>query len=355
MKKIISLILSFSFCLCLFTSCKDEEALQKFTDYSFDYFDTVTTIIGYEKDRATFDENCQKVKAQLEEYHKLYDIYTIYKGINNLAVVNSYENDKHKKVTVDEKIIDLLLFSKEMYRKTNGKVNIAAGSFLSIWHSYRQSGLNNPETAALPDKKDLKEAALHTNIDDVIIDSENKTVWLKDDEMTLDVGAVAKGYAVEKVGEYMTRIGLSSYLLNVGGNVKTLNPPTKDTDWSVGIENPDTQDTENPYIEILKISDNSLVTSGNYQRFYTVDGKNYNHIINPSTLFPAEYYNSVSVLSQDSGIADALSTALFCMSIEDGKKILEGFENVEALWVTTDGKKIYTNNFKNYINNIKKS
>ncbi len=349
MKKIISLILILTFCLCLFTSCGAGEKLQKFTDYSFDYFDTVTTIVGYEKDENTFYENCEKVKAKLEEYHRLYDIYTFYNGVNNLAVVNSLEKGNHTPVTVDKKIIDLLLFSKEMYLKTNGKVNIAAGSVLSIWHKSRQAGLDNPENATLPDKNALKQASLHTDIDKIIIDTQKSTVWLKDNEMTLDVGAVAKGYAVERVAEYMKEIGLSSYLLNVGGNVKVLSPPSKDDDWTVGIENSDTADTQNPYIEILKISDNCLVTSGNYQRFYTVGGKNYNHIIDPATLFPAEYYVSVSVLCKDSGIADAISTALFCMSVQDGKEILKNFDGVEVLWVTTDGEKIYTDNFKNYL------
>ncbi len=349
MKKIISLILVIVFCLIALTGCGKEKKLQKFTDYSFDYFDTVTTIIGYEINEDTFYKNCEKIKEQLGEYHRLYDIYTFYKGVNNLAVVNSLENGKHTPVTVDKKIIDLLLFSKEMYQKTNGKVNIAAGSVLSIWHKARQSGLDNPKTAALPDKKALAQASLHTNIDDVVLDCEKNTVWLRDNKMTLDVGAVAKGYATQKVGEYIKSIGLSSYLLNVGGNVKALDPPSKDDNWTVGIENSDTSDTENPYTEILKISNTCLVTSGNYQRFYTVGGKNYNHIIDPATLFPAELYTSVSILCQDSGIADALSTALFCMSVEDGKKVLKKFDNIEALWLTTDGEKIYTDNFKNYL------
>ena len=349
MKKIISLILIFTFCLPTFTSCNKGIELQKFTDYSFDYFDTVTTIIGYEENEETFHQNCEKVKTQLEEYHRLYDIYTFYNGLNNLAVVNSLENGKHNKISVNKKIIDLILFSKEMYRKTNGKVNIAAGSVLSIWHNARLAGLDNPEEATLPNKKALKEASLHTNIEDVIVDSEKNTVWLKDNEMTLDVGAVAKGYAVEQIGEYMKSIGLSSYLLNVGGNVKVINQPADDDSWTVGIENSDTENLDEPYTEILKISNNSLVTSGNYQRFYTVNGKNYNHIIDPLTLFPAEYYNSVSVLCQNSGIADALSTALFCMSVEEGNEVLKNFDNVEVLWVTTGGEKIYTDNFKNYL------
>lgn len=348
MKKIISLVLLFSLCFCLFASCKEENKLQKFTDYSFDYFDTVTTIIGYESDKSTFDKNCAEIKNQLEEYHKLYDIYTFYDGVNNLAVINSLEKGKHNKVTVDKKIINLLIFSKEMYDKTNGAVNIASGSVLSIWHDYRQAGLNDPENASLPDKTDLKKASYHTNIENLVIDTEKNTVWIKDDEMSLDVGAIAKGYAVEQIGKYMKDKNINSYLLNVGGNVKAIGTPKKDK-WTVGIENPDKNDTENPHTEILKFSDNSLVTSGNYQRFYTVGDKNYNHIIDTDTLFPAEYYNSVSVLCENSAIADALSTALFCMSVEDGEEILKNFRNVEVLWITTGNEKIYTNNFKKYL------
>lgn len=351
MKKIsaLFLILSLIFNTLMLSGCKEKE-LQKFTDYSFDYFDTVTTIIGYAESREEFSKNCDEIKDKIAEYHRLFDIYNTYEGINNLASLNQTFDGEHKELQVDERIIDLLLFSKEMYRLTDGYVNIAAGSVLSIWHTYRTRGLIDPQNASLPELADLKKASKHTDIDDIIINEEKSTVFLKDSALSLDVGAIAKGYAVQKIGEFMKEKGFSSYILNIGGNVKTLDKTPQGEDWKVGIENPNKEDTKNPYKEVLEISNLSLVTSGNYQRFYTVDGKNYNHIINLDTLYPAENYASVSVLCEDSALADCLSTALFCMDIDDGKKLIKSLKNVECLWIKADGEKIYSDNFKNYCN-----
>ncbi len=311
--------------LCLFSGC--EVGKQKYTDYTFDYFDTVTTIIGYETDNDTFQKNLKEIKEQLEEYHKLFDIYNSYDGINNLYTVNS-----RQKVTADEKIIDLLEFSKEMYNKTNGKVNIAMGSVLEIWHDYRTEGKE------LPPQDLLKKANGHTNIDNIVI--EENTVYLSDSEMLLDVGAIAKGYSAQKVAEWMKSKGLDGYILNIGGNVCTIGGKN----WKVAIEDPD--DTK-AHTEVLTLNGGkALVTSGSYQRFYTVDGKNYHHIIDPVTLMPASYFKSVSVLCDDSAIADSLSTALFCMSYEDGIRILKNFKNIEVMWIKTDGTKLYTEGFK---------
>ena len=341
MKKFLSLILIVLLCPC-FAGCNAK--YQKFTDYSFDSFDTVTTIIGFEKDKKTFDNNAQKIKEWLLEYHKLYDIYKVYNGVTNLYTIN---HSQGKAVKVDKRIIDLLTLSKQLYKKTNGKLNAAMGSVLSIWHDYRTQGLNNPKTAALPDKKDLQVASRHISFEDVIINGNAQTVLIKDKSLTLDVGAIAKGYAAQEVAKKMEAEGITGYILNVGGNVKIVGNRPDGEKWTVGIENPNSS-SDKPYIEELALDGMSLVTSGSYQRYYTVNGKNYHHIIDPDTLHPAEYFTSVSVLCEDSALADGLSTTLFCMTYEDGKKLLKNFDGVYALWVTKDDKKLYSNGFENY-------
>lgn len=343
MKKIISLLII----LCLlfgFCGCKANP--QKFTDYSFDYFDTVTTIVGFEQSEKDFKQNCAQIKTWLSEYHKLYDIYTLYDGVNNLCRINM---SKGEAVTVEPEITQLLEFSKELYETTNGKLNIAMGSVLSIWHDYREYGLKNPEKASIPDQQLLEKANEHTDISKIIIDKQKSTVKLDDFEMKLDVGGIAKGYAAEQIAKKMEDVGISGYILNIGGNVKIVGNRTDGEKWTVGIENPNTQDSENPYIEQLKLDNNmSLVTSGSYQRFYTVGDVSYHHIINPDTLYPAKNFKSVSVLCQDSGLADALSTALFCMTYEDGKKLIETTDNVYVMWVLENGEKLYSEGFKTF-------
>ncbi len=340
MKKITSLILCvvmvaiqvFSFASC---SLKKKE---KFTEYYFDYFDTVSTVIGYEKTKEEFNGVVAVIDEQLKEYHQLYTIYNSYEGINNICELNKLKNGVHEKLKVDKRIIDLLLFSKEMYKETNGKVNVAMGSVLSIWHNYRTDGMDNINNEELPPLVDLKKANNHTDINDIIIDEENCTVFLKDPEMTLDVGAIAKGYAVEKIGEYLKSQGKTGYLLNIGGNVKGISDENGES-FRVGIDNPD-GDENNPYIKQLTVTNESIVTSGSYQRFYIVNGKRYHHLIDPNTLMPSENFKSVSVITGNSALADAYSTALFLMTITEGKEFIKNKKDISVIWVTNDGEVI---------------
>ena len=217
-----------------------------------------------------------------------------------------------------------------MHTLSDGKVNIAMGSVLKIWHQYREEG------AALPPEKLLKEASKHTDINDVIINENAGTVFLADPNMSLDVGAVAKGYALEKVAEYLEEKGVSGYLLNVGGNVRAIGNKADGQEWSAGVENPDINSTES-YIAQVNLSNEAIATSGNYQRYYTVNGKNYHHIIDSSTLMPGENFTSVSVVCDDAGVADALSTTLFLMSYEDGMELSKKLTLSEVIWVLPDG------------------
>ncbi|MDI9496823.1 MAG: FAD:protein FMN transferase [Bacillota bacterium] len=344
-KKAVSIILLI-FTTLVLPGCGEKE-LTKYQAEFIMLFDTVTRIVGYTETKEEFTGYSQIIRDDLKEYHQLYDIYNDYEGINNIKTIN--DNAGIKPVKVDKRIIDLLKFSKEVYEKTKGKTNIAYGAVLKIWHEYRTEGLEDPENASLPPLEELEKASQHTNIEDIIIDEVNSTVFLKDPLMSLDVGALAKGYATEQVSKTARDIGLKSALLSVGGNVRAINNNvTTDQPWNVGIQNPDPED-ENPIFKVVKLDDGSLVTSGDYERFYTVDGKRYNHIIDPDTLYPAEYFTAVSIISKDSGIADALSTALFCMPFEEGLEFINSLPETEAMWIFKDKTVRYSDNFESFI------
>ena len=170
--------------------------------------------------------------------------------------------------------------------------------------------------------------------------------------MSLDVGAIAKGYATEQVAAYMESQQITGYLLNVGGNVRCVGSRYDGSDWRVGVENPLAEDGNRPYLEVLNINDISLVTSGNYQRYYEVDGVTYHHIIDSDTLMPATDFVSVSVLCKDSGLADTLSTALFVMSFKEGIELVENLSGVEAMWLQSNGEVSYSSGFGIYIEMI---
>lgn len=302
-------------------------------------FDTVTQIVAYRETKAEFEKLSQDIHDELLAYHQLYDIYKDYEGIVNIKTIN--DSAGKAPVKVDRKIIDMLLFSKEMYKKTDGKVNIAMGSILKIWHDYREEGVDDPENAKVPPKELLTKAAEHTDIDKVIINESDSTVFLADPEMRLDVGAIAKGYATEMVSR-----SFSSVIISVGGNVKAVGfKDEKKTSWNTGIQNPD-RESEKKELYIVSIHDKALVTSGDYQRYYTVNGKQYHHIINPDTLMPENTYRAVTVVAADSGVADALSTALFNMSIEEGAKLIQQLGDIEVLWVLQDETLHYSDGFE---------
>ncbi|MCR5415611.1 MAG: FAD:protein FMN transferase [Pseudobutyrivibrio sp.] len=321
--------------------------MTKYTATFFDIFDTRTELLGYAYTEDEFTEQANLIKERLIFYNNLYDIYNDYDGINNIRTIN--ENAGVAPVEVDPEIINLIKFSKDIYEETDGKVNIAMGSVLQIWHDYREHGMNDPETAELPTMEELTAAAEHTNIEDVIIDEKAGTVYLADPEMSLDVGSTGKGYAVQRVMDYCKQQGMNNILMSLGGNVGGVGTRIDGTPFKIAIQNPD-MDSEEKYIETVTIEDGQcVVSSGDYQRYYVVDGKTYCHIIDPDTLFPNETFAAVSIITDDSGKADAYSTALYNMTIEEGLDFVNSHDNLEAMWVYHDGTKAYSDHFEDAI------
>lgn len=329
--------------LLLLTGCAARAAQpqQRYQASFLTLFDTVTTVIGYADSEEEFRAQAQAIHDELLEYHQLYDIYNDYDGVVNIKTINDRAGGE--RVCVDRRIIDLLLFCREMYQATGGRTNAAMGSVLSLWHDARGAGLEDPDNARLPDAAALKAAAAHTDFRGILIDEENSTVQITDPLTRLDVGAVAKGYAVERVCETAP----DGMLISVGGNVRaTGSRPVDDSPWVVGIQDPDGAD--NKFFHTLYIEDLSVVTSGDYQRYYTVGGVRYHHIIDPDTRYPAGYWRTVSIVCPDSGVADALSTALFTMPREEGQRLLDRF-GAEAVWVDPAGDTYYSPGFSDYI------
>ena len=336
MRRILCLL-----CVCclLLTGCAGQQTAgpKQYNATFLDVFDTVTTIVGRADSQETFTANAHAVHDALMEYHQLFDIYNDYEGINNLKTIN--DNAGIAPVVVDQKIIDLLLDCKAYYELTGGKVNVAMGSVLYLWHVARNDGINDPVHAQLPDAEALKEAAEHTDMGNVIIDEAASTVYLSDPAMRLDVGAVAKGWALQRVCENAP----SGLLISVGGNVCATGPRSSDgTDWVVGVTDPAGGES---YLHTLYLNKGSVVTSGDYQRTYMVDGKLYHHIIDPDTLYPSSYWSSVTIVCADSGLADALSTALFLLPLEEGQALISSC-GAEALWVDPAGNLYYSPGFE---------
>lgn len=349
MKRLAALFLAALFLLTGCSSQKQEKEQEpvKYEYLCWDVFDTVTTVQGYAPSQEVWDQAMEVFHDTLLEYHRLYDIYNEYPDLVNLATLNRMAGQGP--VEVDDKIISLLTLSKEVYDLTGGRTNVAAGAVLRLWHDARTLGLEDPEQAALPDQAALEEGALHCNMDDLILDSQAGTVELADPEMSLDVGSIGKGYATEMAARAAVEAGVTSAYFNVGGNSRTVGYKPDGSSWAAGLETPWKGDESLPaYLDALNISDLSLVVSGDYQRYYTVDGEKYHHLIDLETLYPAQYASSVAVICADSGLADGLSTGLFCMSPEEGLELVESLEGVEAKWLFPDRTSQESSGWKNY-------
>ena len=318
MKKICLLIIVLTSVL---VSCSP----RRYSTQFFEYFDTVVSIDGYFKSAEDFEKACKTVEEILREYDEIFDIYS-YGELKRL-------NDT-KKTEISLKLANAIAFGIKAENVTNGYCNIAMGSVLSLWHEARES-----ETPYLPDVAELERAAQHTDISGLSYQAhstDSVEITLSDSEMSLDMGAVAKGIVSDILRERLTLEGFDNLIVNMGGNVVVIGD--KDgSGWTVGIQNPDS----NGIAESVRVTDSCLVTSGSYQRYFEYNGKRYHHIISPDTLFPSDRYKSVSVLYENGAWADALSTALFNMTVEDGEKILEQFENIGVMWIITDGEYIY--------------
>ena len=339
MKRLLSVLL---LCVLLVgcSSAQKEPEQKQYTASFLDVFDTVTSIAGKADNEETFRTKTQAVHDALLEYHQLFDIYNDYEGVNNLKTVN--DNAGIAPVVVDARIIALLKDCKAYYELTDGMVNPAMGSVLQLWHVARNDGINDPANAYLPKEEKLQQAAQYMDFDAVVIDEAASTVFISDRNVRLDVGAVAKGWATQRVAETAPE-GL---LISVGGNVCATGPKDANgTPWVVGIQNPNGGDN---YLHTLYLSKGSLVTSGVYQRAYVVDGELYHHIIDPDTLYPCTLWRSVTILCDDSGLADALSTALFLLPLEEGQALLNK-TGACAMWVDRNGEIFYSPGFQDNI------
>lgn len=338
MKRILACMLIAVLLLTASCAAGGAESYQKYRYTFFGCFDTVIIFTAYAADQTEFETYAKLVEAEMTRYHQIFDKYNAYEGVDNLYAVN--QGAAEAPAAAEPELIDLLLTVREWREAYGGALNPAMGAVLDLWHDAREDG------TALPDEAALKQAAEHMNYDQVIVDEEAGTVYFEDPGISLDVGAVAKGYAAELTSETLRESGLDSFLLNAGGNVVCGGRPLDGRDfWVVGVEDLDGVSTR----ETLGATDLSVVTSGDYQRYYTVDGVNYHHLIDPETLYPAAHMHAVTILHPDSALGDFLSTTAFLLPYEESRALIESIPGAEAMWTLMDGSEEMTDGFRDFV------
>jgi len=299
-----------------------EREPEKYTVSYYGLFDTQTTVTAYMRDREDFGRLSGVIYGRLKELHESYDIYNDYEGRNNLKTVNDMAGIAP--VTVNADIINLVSFAKEYCGITGGAVNAAIGPVTALWREFLGGGGPPPDAASLEMASGL------TDIDKVIVTG--NTIFLSETGMSLDVGAVAKGYAVKLASDAAKASGYGDFLIDAGGDVHASGMPYGRDGWIIGIQDPD---AANGIAKAFSLTNKSAVTSGDYQRFREYGGVRYGHIIDPETNTPAGRYRSVTVIHPDCGAADALSTALFILPIDEGTALARE-RGASAVWIMED-------------------
>ena len=223
--------------------------------------------------------------------------------------------------------------SLEYSRASEGSFDISIGPLVKLW------SIGLPE-AKVPTEEEIQEAIKLIDYTKVHLNEEERTVFLEEEGMMLDLGSVAKGYTADVIAEILRSHGVKNALIDLGGNVLALGENPEGRPWNIGVQNP--EDTRGEIIGHLSVENKSIVTSGIYERYIEHDGKKYHHLLNPFTGYP--YDNelmSVTIISEKSVDGDGRSTSVFSKGLQGGLAFVEGMEEVEAIFITKD-RKVYT-------------
>lgn len=216
---------------------------------------------------------------------------------------------------------------------SKGKFDITIGPLVKLWNI-------GTEIAEIPEENKIKNTLLLINYNNLILDKANSSAKLNRPGMMVDLGAIAKGYAADEAAKILRDAGIKHAIVNLGGNIVTLNTKPDGTNWRLGLQDPFEQ--RGDYMGVVKLNDQTLVSSGTYERYFELNGKRYHHILNPQTGYPEDNsLVSVSIITKVSIDADALSTSVFLLGLSEGMKLIESIPGTEAIFITSD-KKVYT-------------
>jgi thiamine biosynthesis lipoprotein len=281
-----------------------------------------------------YDADEEKAKKAIEESEKrvqeIENKMTVNKEKSEVILIN--ENSGINSVQVSPDTFYVIQKAKKYSDLSGGAFDLTVEPIVKLW------GIGT-ENARVPKQEEIDALLGLVDYNDVVLDESTNQVKLNREGQAIDLGAIAKGYAGDEVKKILKEHGIKTAFVNLGGNVVTLGSKLDGSPWRIGVQNP--LDERGKHIAVIEVVDETLVTSGNYERYFIEDGKRYHHIIDPKTGYPAEAGIISSTIVTNSSIdADALSTSVYVLGLEKGMELIESLENVEAVIVTED-KKIY--------------
>lgn len=310
---------------------KPPTELMKKTNF---FMGTVVDISLYDK------KNINIIDKSFDRIRQIENEVSINKEETELDKVNDAAGKEP--VKVGEDTFNIVKKGMEYSKKSQGSFDITIGPIVKLW------SIGLPE-AKVPTEKEIDEKLKSVGYEDLQLNEKDNSIFLKKEGMIIDLGAIAKGYTADAVAEVLREEGVSSAIINLGGNVLALGTRPDGLPWNIGVQNP--FDARGQILGTIEVKDKSVVTSGIYERFIEKDGKKYHHILSPFTGFPYENeIAGVTIISDKSVDGDGLSTTVFSKGLKDGIEFIENLEGIDAIFITknkdvyiTDGIK---NNFK---------
>ena len=326
MRKYINMVIVALLLMISCIGCKPLEPAQpkEYKDTQF-LMDTIIEITAYGPNSE------EAVQAAFKEFARLHEITNNFDENSQVSMISKMAGKQ--KVQVDPDLVKMLKRSKELAEMLDGTFDVTIGPLTDLWGIGRKGDF-------VPTDKEIDKALSLVDYHLLDVNEMDNTVYLKKVGMKLDLGGVAKGYATDKAIEILKSYGITSALVNAGGDIRVIGNKPDGNPWRIGVQHPRNSDG---IIAKLALTDwDTMESSGDYQRFIMKDGVRYSHILDPRTGKQPRSVTSVTMIINSSTDGDILSTALFILGVDKGLKLLENFPGVEAIWVTNDGQVVTT-------------
>ncbi len=325
----ISILLFFSFILILHPSSSQSSNLFKHHQVAMGTMIEII-LMGDDEEPAN--------KAALQAFQEMKRIETLMSPWIDSSDVTRINRSAGKEwVKVSPETMEVIKKAKEISELSEGGFDITVAPLVDLWRKAR-------EKKTPPSMEDVKGKSDLVNFKNIGIDPEGK-VFLKKKDMAIDLGGIAKGYAVDRAFKLLKSLGYKNLIVNAGGDLRVGGTKNKQP-WSIGIQNPrESQEI----LARISVSDTAIATSGDYEKYFIFQGKRYHHIFNPKDGFPTEDSQSVTIIAKDCITADGLATAVFVLGAEKGYSLCRKLEGVDCIIVDKEGKTIFSPGLKDRI------
>lgn len=274
----------------------------------------------------------EKIDIAIQEIKRIESLLTTYHESSQTNLINQAAGEKA--VKVDKEVFNLIQRANKISQLTDGAFDLSYGSIDKKFWNF------DVKMSELPDAKTAKENVKLINFKNILLNEKELTVMLKEKGMRIGFGGIGKGYAADKAKQILQKEGVESGIVNASGDLTTWGYQANNKAWTVGIANPDQKNTPFSYLNITNMA---MATSGNYEKYVMIAGEKYSHTINPKTGFPIKGIKSVTVISPNAEICDAMATPISVMGIKAGLNLINQLHQVECI-IIDDHNKIYCSN-----------